>query len=199
MARLTEIGVGGFKSIRVLQPLKMRPVNVFIGANGAGKSNLISFLQLLEAVGGGKLQEFVAREGGANALLYCGVKQTPAMWVRLKGYIQDNRRLRRDAGNLAAFLHALRARKPPYYRRIVDTIRLIAPFFDDFDLGPEPSNPNTILLNWKDRDTAYLFGPHQLSDGTLRAMALVTLRCFLNSERLRPSDRTGGHTVCQPG
>jgi predicted ATPase len=36
-------------------------------------------------------------------------------------------------------------------------------------------NPDTILLQWRERDRDYVFGPHQISDGTLRAMALVTL------------------------
>lgn len=31
------------------------------------------------------------------------------------------------------------------------------------------------MLNWRDVDSDHLFGPHQISDGTLRAMALVTL------------------------
>ena len=83
--------------------------------------------------------------------------------------------MRNDASNLAAFLYALKLRESPYYRRIVDTIRLLAPFFDDFVLAPRRENPRSILLNWKDRGSEHLFGPHQLSDGTIRAMALVTL------------------------
>ncbi len=31
------------------------------------------------------------------------------------------------------------------------------------------------MLNWRERDSDMLFGPHQLSDGTLRAIFLVTL------------------------
>jgi len=50
MTKLTEIGIGGFKSIKNLQPLELRPVNILIGSNGAGKSNLISFLNLLRAI-----------------------------------------------------------------------------------------------------------------------------------------------------
>jgi len=82
--RLTSIGVGGFKSIKDLQLFRLNPVNVFIGANGAGKSNLISLFSLLKAVANGKLQEFVGRAGGADALLYYGVKTSPMMWIPLR-------------------------------------------------------------------------------------------------------------------
>lgn len=262
MPRLTKIGVGGFKSIQNLQPLELRPVNVLIGANGAGKSNLISFLRLLNAIPELKLQEYVGRAGGADTLLYYGAKQTPGLWtvmefegktgsgqylfqltstatdslifsdeqveyriagsapakrvrlgsghkeslliadehhylelwellagirifhfedtsetaaIRRRGYIEENRYLRNDAANLAAFLWGLRQRHRSSYQRIVELIRQVAPFFDDFDLAPMSSDVNSILLNWRDRDSTYLFGPHQLSDGSLRAMALIAL------------------------
>jgi predicted ATPase len=42
--------------------------------------------------------------------------------------------------------------------------------------------PNNILLNWRERGSDYVLGPHQLSDGTLRAMALIALL-------LQPEDR----------
>src|SRR2546422_6850470 len=84
MAKLTRIGVGGFKSIKNLQPLDLRPTNILIGSNGAGKSNLISFLNLLKAIADGTLQEFVGRAGGAETLLYYGAKETPALWAALE-------------------------------------------------------------------------------------------------------------------
>ena len=93
MARLTSIGVGGFKSIKDLQPLPLRPVNVFVGANGSGKSNLISFFRLLNAIPAGKLQEFIGRSGGANTLLYYGSKQTPALWIGLEFEGKTGRRI----------------------------------------------------------------------------------------------------------
>src|SRR5207244_2395834 len=73
-----------FKSIKDLQPLDLRPVNILIGSNGAGKSNLISFLSLLRSIAEGKLQESVALAGGAETLLYYGAKETPRMWASLE-------------------------------------------------------------------------------------------------------------------
>jgi predicted ATPase len=58
------------------------------------------------------------------------------------------------------------------------------PEFDDFDLEPSRLNPNDLLLNWRKQGSDYLFGPHQISDGSLRAMAIVTL--FLQPENELP-------------
>ena len=49
------------------------------------------------------------------------------------------------------------------------------PQFLDFELRPNASNKNYITLNWKDKYQSHLFGPHQISDGSLRFMALATL------------------------
>ena len=71
------------------------------------------------------------------------------------------------------------------YRRIVSVVRKMVPNFDDFVLTPEMLNQNSILLKWRQREHDYLFGPHQLSDGSLRAIALVTL--LLQPEKDRPN------------
>src|ERR1035438_356821 len=84
MAKITKIGVGGFKSIKNLQPLELRPANMLIGPNGAGKSNLISFLNLLKALPDGTLQGYIGRAGGAETLLHYGAKVTPAMWAAIE-------------------------------------------------------------------------------------------------------------------
>jgi predicted ATPase len=81
-----------------------------------------------------------------------------------------------DAGNLAALLYRLKtADDTTAYRRIVGTVQLLAPFFDDFDLQPTGPSNTEIFLNWREKGSDQLFGPHQLSDGTLRAICLVTL------------------------
>jgi predicted ATPase len=96
--------------------------------------------------------------------------------IRKSGYIEDASELHADAGNLAAFLYAMQRTYPKYYRRIVETVGLVFPQFGDFDLKPSSANERYILLNWREKKRPdYLFGPHQLSDGTLRFMALTTL------------------------
>ncbi len=89
-----------------------------------------------------------------------------------KWSINDNRYLKEDGGNLAPVLLRLQNDEPLAYRRIVDTIRLIAPFFSDFELIPAH---NTLLLAWRETGSDVVFDASQASDGMLRTMALVTL------------------------
>jgi len=96
--------------------------------------------------------------------------------IRQSCYIDDNLHLRPDGGNAPAMLNAYRQGHPVVYERIVSAIRKVAPGFGDFDLEPRRLDPKSILLNWRPRERSdLLFGPHQFSDGTLRAIALTTL------------------------
>jgi len=99
--------------------------------------------------------------------------------------INDNRYLRPDASNLAAFLYYLHARHQTSYSLIRRTVQLVAPFFDDFLLEPQKLNPDKIRLEWKHKGSDAYFDTSSLSDGTLRFMALATL--FLQPNEYRPS------------
>jgi predicted ATPase len=279
MAMLKRLVLKGFKSIREMD-LELRPLNVLIGANGAGKSNLISFFRMLNEMTGiiGMLRDHVVIAGGAQSLLYYGPEVTSQVEARLdfdmKGddsqactyqfrlthapdegdssaygdrfvfseetlILRDSpgseprilslgagheeaeivelaqageptamavlqllkgcrvyhfhdvtlvdrhdsdpegrfsSELRPDAGNLASFLYRLKQRTSSVaYQRIVRTIGRIAPFFQDFHLEPKGPENKEIELKWRDKESGRIFGAHQLSDGTLRAMCLVTL------------------------
>lgn len=90
-----------------------------------------------------------------------------------------------DGGNLAAFLYALKDRHyesassevcRESYGQIVDTVRLVAPYFEDFILEPYKEGADEkIRLQWRQRDMLMKFQPHHLSDGTLRFMCLATV------------------------
>ena len=261
---LDQICIKGFKSIRELVDFPLGSLNVLIGANGAGKTNFISFFNLLNQIVQNNLQVHIAQAGGANSLLYFGQKNTYEIKIRLvfgsncyqctlipaavdtlifadelillhdknqhpnpytiqlgsgqretklhgesrrqqtsiadhvleaikswrvyhfhdtssssrikqQGDLNDNRMLRSDASNMAAFLYLLRETEKDYYRKIVSTIRLVAPFFDDFSLRPNPLNPGKIQLEWQEKGSDTYFNAHTLSDGTLRFMCLATL------------------------
>ncbi len=102
--------------------------------------------------------------------------------VKQTGDLHDNLFLRPDASNLAAYLFLLQETAPGAYRNIVETVQMAAPFFGDFVLRPSPFNPDKIRLEWRERSSDALFGPHVLSDGTLRFICLTTLF-------LQPPDR----------
>lgn len=95
--------------------------------------------------------------------------------VKLTGDLNDNEFLRSDASNLAAFLYWMRIKHNERYQRIVNTIRLIAPFFDDFNLHPSRLHEDKIRLEWRERASEKYFDAHSLSDGTLRFICLCTL------------------------
>lgn len=89
--------------------------------------------------------------------------------------INDNIEFATDARNLAAFLYRLKTNELESYNRIVKTVRLVAPYFDDFILRPSPLKPDNIQLEWKNVDSDIPFTASQLSDGTLRFICLATL------------------------
>ncbi len=89
--------------------------------------------------------------------------------------INDNLVLHADASNLAAFLYLLRETALDHYESIVATIRLVAPFFDDFILRPSPFNADKIRLEWREKGSDAYFNANALSDGTLRFMCLASL------------------------
>jgi predicted ATPase len=105
--------------------------------------------------------------------------------IRTEGYLEDNMRLNSDGSNLAAILYRYKRTNEKVYRRIRSTVGKIVPSFDDFVLEPRELNLRNILLNWRQLGRDYLFGPHQFSDGALRAIALVTV--FLQPEDELPN------------
>lgn len=272
--KLTNINLRGYKSIDLRgQDIPFGDITILLGANGSGKSNLISFFKMLNYIMTGALQKYIGDSGFADSLLYYGSKKTSRLtanvtfanssstdnyeftlshaagdtlifteetllWknrdsekpyrfqfdpglkesglyehyqkdrkdkkdrtarvifellkgcqvfqfhdtskeakIRNTGYINDDAFLRSDGGNLSAFLYSMKQQKDSekYYQRIVRYIRQAMPQFKDFVLEPSSRNEDYILLNWVGNDSEYLFGPHQISDGSLRFMALATL------------------------
>jgi energy-coupling factor transporter ATP-binding protein EcfA2 len=78
MAPLSHIEIEGYRSIRKLR-LELKALNVLIGANGSGKSNLIGALGLLGDIVDQRLQLHVAEKGGASARLHFGPKKTKSL------------------------------------------------------------------------------------------------------------------------
>ncbi|CAK0750074.1 Chromosome segregation protein SMC [Gammaproteobacteria bacterium] len=99
--------------------------------------------------------------------------------------INDNEFLREDARNLAAFLYRLENHHETHYRRIIKSIRLVAPFFGDFYLRPTVDNKEKIQLEWTEAGQDVPFNASALSDGTLRFICLATV--LLQPEEFMPA------------
>ena len=105
--------------------------------------------------------------------------------MRTTSDINDNRGLRADGENLAAFLYFLREKQKKSYDLIQSTVSLAAPFFDNFQLEPQALNEDKIRLEWKHKASEAYFDASSFSDGTLRFIALTTL--LIQPVSLRPS------------
>ncbi|MDP2210020.1 MAG: AAA family ATPase [Bacteroidota bacterium] len=264
MGKLNKIQIENFKSIRKLE-LRLNDLNVFIGANGVGKSNFIGIFKFLNKVINKQLQLYTGESGGADSILYFGRKTSERLSIKLSfadevngyecilvptaedrfvfqeettwfhdknnytspyreplgtghaesnllqspkagkgvpkyvadhllswklyhfhdtsdsarvkqtGEISDNKMLHTDAGNLASFLYRLQNQYPQHFKNIEQTVKMVAPFFEAFQLEPSSLNPNKIQLEWKEKGGDKYFNASALSDGTLRFMCLVTL------------------------
>ena len=263
--QISKLILRGYKSIAECE-LELGCLNVLIGANGAGKSNLIGFFRLINRILDQQLQTAVGLAGGPDALLHFGRKKTEelhaelyfgnngyrfrlrptqdnrmmfaheALWwnqhgdwrpssghfesyvedqkkrTRIYGFvvpamrswrlhhfhdtsssaqvkqvhnINDNEYLREDARNLAAFLLRLKNHHEEHYRRIVKSVRLVAPFFGDFHLRPTVDNKEKIQLEWTEQGQDEPFTASALSDGTLRFICLATV--LLQPEAFMPA------------
>jgi predicted ATPase len=69
-----SVGIEGYRSIRRLA-FPLRRLNVFIGENGAGKTNLYRGLQLVQAAAAGTLTRELAAEGGMESALWAGPRK----------------------------------------------------------------------------------------------------------------------------
>lgn len=271
---ISHIKLSGFKSIKDMS-LNLNNLNIFIGANGSGKSNFISFFQMLDFYLNNDegLSEFVGRNGGAHTLLHFGLAQTKTIvaeltfntkagsnlygvelgsaigdklffkdervtfvskkhptgqmiplgsggsqsrllqiteadteytaynlkkirtiksimkkwgfyqfhnttkdaYIRGASHINDSSYFRSDGGNLAAFLYLMRDRFPQVYTSIISVTKQIAPYIDKISIEEEYAS-SFVRLKWTEKaGDAYSFDASQMSDGTLRALALVTL------------------------
>ena len=82
---------------------------------------------------------------------------------------------REDALNIAPYLLHLKQKESGSYELIRDTVRLVAPFFDDFLLRPQTKGTNELVrLEWQQKGSDFPFQPNQLSDGTIRFICLAT-------------------------
>ena len=72
---IERIQIQNYKSIQNAD-IKLGNLNVLIGTNGAGKSNLISFFELVQEMLNQRLGSYVLKRDGMERLLYNGLKHS---------------------------------------------------------------------------------------------------------------------------
>src|SRR5947208_4702621 len=91
--KITEMHVEGFRSLR---DVLWRPgaLNVVIGPNASGKSNLLKALEMLSASARGEMGEFVRREGGMESLAWNSTAERIHLNVTSRWHQQSTNELR---------------------------------------------------------------------------------------------------------
>lgn len=69
--QLTACEIAGYRSLRAVR-LPLGPVSVLLGENGAGKTNILTALQLLQAAATGPICRMLVDEGGLGRVLWAG-------------------------------------------------------------------------------------------------------------------------------
>ena len=84
--KLVQVEIKGFKSVSTKKPLVLDfcDVTILLGANGSGKSNIISFFKMLSYMMTGALQKFVAQSGTNQNFLHYGSRITPSLSGKIK-------------------------------------------------------------------------------------------------------------------
>jgi len=78
VAMLDSIRISGFKSLASFELEDLPAACALVGPNCSGKSNLIRFFEMLShGISEQGLGEYLMRNGGADAHLYCGHETTP--------------------------------------------------------------------------------------------------------------------------
>lgn len=100
---------------------------------------------------------------------------SPTSEMRGMCEVNDNKQLRDNGANLAAYLYMLEHTDEKAFRLIEGVVRSIAPYFKRFNLKPDQISPNKITLEWEEVNSDMYLNGYSFSDGTLRFIALATL------------------------
>ena len=124
--------------------------------------------------------------GLANVRVYHLNNSTSTSLMRGYQPTRENILLLGHGENTAVMLWRFRFEYPEAYARIRYEMRRILPEFRDFVLEPDPfRGKEQIELRWLSQNSDYTMGPDQLSDGSIRAVSLLTL--LLQPDEWKPS------------
>ncbi len=86
---LTAVSITGYRSLRAVH-MPVGALNVFVGRNGTGKTNLYKALSLLQQAALGRITRAIAEEGGVESVLWAGERKRGApVRLSLKARLGD--------------------------------------------------------------------------------------------------------------
>ena len=116
-------------------------------------------------------------ESISNWMVYHFHDTSASSPMRRSEIVEDYHKLRGDAANIAPFLLHLKNEEScsDYYKRIVDAVRLVIPFFDDFRMDVQTlGESEKVRLSWSQKGSDFPMQPYHLSDGSIRFICLTT-------------------------
>jgi predicted ATPase len=113
------------------------------------------------------------RQRLASSTFYHTLDVGPRAPVRLPQPIRPARLPGKDGEDLVTCLYEMREAEPDRFEAIQDALRAAFPGFDRLTFPPVAAG--TLAMVWRDRNFPSGFYTHQLSEGTLRFLWLVTL------------------------
>ncbi|MBM9519137.1 AAA family ATPase [Desulforhopalus vacuolatus] len=116
-------------------------------------------------------------ESISNWMVYHFHDTSSSSPMRRSEIVEDYHKLRGDAANIAPFLLHLKEDESfsGCYQKIVDAIRLVTPFFDDFRLDVQKrGEAEKVRLSWSQKGSDFPMQPYHLSDATIRFICLAT-------------------------
>jgi predicted ATPase len=116
-------------------------------------------------------------ESIANWVVYHFHDTSAIAPMRRSEIIDDCKQLRSDASNIAPFLLNLRQTEAYQhnYTEIINAIRLVTPFFDNFRLDEmKLGEAEKVKLSWQQKGSDYPMQPYHFSDGSIRFICLAT-------------------------
>jgi predicted ATPase len=163
-----------FKEERIIYDGREGPTFPVNRSIGKGHSESVLKEQLREGNDNRFVSEYIY-DAMSRWVVYHFHDTSETAGMRRPVTVRDYENLRPDAGNIAAFLRKIFEERNEVYELIRNTIRLVAPFFDDFKLRPQKNGQDEVVqLEWVQKGSDYPFHPSQLSDGTIRFICLAT-------------------------
>ena len=113
------------------------------------------------------------RKGLASSTHYHVLDVSNRAPVRLPQQMREAKLPGNDGEDLVACLYWMREADPDRFETIEDTLRVGFPCFERLNFPPVASG--MLAMTWKEKGFKYPFFMHQLSEGTLRFLWLLTL------------------------